>query len=303
MEQVAVPALGAVTVTVAVLSGGFVQFVPVAVPLSVTVYVPAVAGAVYVNAPGPEPDPPVIVPPVAVAVQFMLDPFTEKLREPPVERLAVVGTSAIEGVAEQVGGFTVTVVVFVAVFVASQVAFAVSVYVVVAVGLTIFEAPVTVSGVAGPPSYSSSVAPLLTDHASVLDPPDVMDAGDAVKEEMVGALHAVVVTVTVLLATFVGSHFAGAVSVYVVVVVGLTSKEVPPMTELPPGEIPTSASPPDFDQSIAQLSVVRSPAGTLMGLAVKEEMVGASQTVPPVHVTEAGFDRSSVLPNQSLPVA
>ena len=121
-----------------------------------------------------------------------------------------------------VGGALAAVTVTVALAVADPLLFfAVSVYVVVAVGLTETEVPDTA------PTFAlilRLVAPF-TLQDNVLEPPARIDVGLAVKLLIVGGALAAV-TVTVALAVADPLLFL-AVSVYVVVAAGLTGTEVP----------------------------------------------------------------------------
>jgi hypothetical protein len=103
---------------------------------------------------------------------------------------------------------------------------------------------------------------------SVLTAPSAMVAGLAVKELIVGKLGSVTVTVADAVADPV---LFVAVSVYVVVAVGLRATE--PVAEVDaklPGVMVTLVGP-----DVVQLSVVLAPAVIEAGLAVKDAMVGA----------------------------
>jgi hypothetical protein len=144
--------------------------------------------------------------------------------------------------------------------------FAVSVYVVVAVGFTLVE-PLAEVEVNVPGVMAMLDAPLVA-QLSVLLEPEVMLEGLAVNELIVGLLDAVTVTIAVEVIEPV--EFV-AVSVYVVVAVGLTL--VVPLADVEenvPGEIATVVAP-----DVLQLSVLLAPELIPAGLAVKELIAGS----------------------------
>jgi len=103
---------------------------------------------------------------------------------------------------------------------------------------------------------------------SVLIAPKAMPVGLAVKEVIVGRFGWVTVTLT---SAVTDPVLFVAVSVYVVVAVGLSATEPVPEVEAKfPGAMVTLVAPCVF-----QLSVVLAPAVINAGLAVNEEMVGA----------------------------
>jgi hypothetical protein len=143
---------------------------------------------------------------------------------------------------------------------------AVSVYVVVAAGLTLVE-PLARVDVNVPGVMAMLAAPVVT-QLSVLLAPEVMLVGLAVKELIVGLLAAFTVTVTVNMAE---PEALVAFSVYVVVAAGLTLVE--PLARVDvnvPGVMATLAAP-----VVTQLSVLLAPAFRLVGFAVKEVIAGA----------------------------
>ncbi|MGA9671680.1 MAG: hypothetical protein WBQ94_20890, partial [Terracidiphilus sp.] len=143
---------------------------------------------------------------------------------------------------------------------------AVSVYVVVAVGLTVVE-PLADVDVNVPGVMARLVDPDVT-QLSVLLEPELMLAGFAVNEVIVGLFPA---TVTVTIAVDVVDPAAlVAVSVYVVVAVGLTV--VDPVADVEvnvPGVMARLVDP-----DVTQLSVLLVPELMLVGFAVNEVIVG-----------------------------
>jgi len=113
------------------------------------------------------------------------------------------------------------------------------------VGETVAEPAVATEPTEG--LIETDVAPVVF-HESVADPPLVIEVGDAVKLEMVGAEPATTDTVTVA----VTEPFAFvAVSVYVVFVVGETVAEPAVATEPTEGLIETDVAPVVFQESVA----------------------------------------------------
>ena len=150
---------------------------------------------------------------------------------------------------------------------------AVSVYVVVAVGLTEVE-PVALVEVNEPGVMAMLVA-LLTDQERELLEPELMDVGFAPKELMVGLLEAgLTVMVTVCVAE---PAELVAVSVYVVVAVGETEVEPLAWVEVKEPGVMAMLRAPEVDQ----LSVVLLPDVMVEGLAPKEEIAGTGPPVPP----------------------
>jgi hypothetical protein len=142
---------------------------------------------------------------------------------------------------------------------------AVSAYVVVVAGLTLVE-PLADVDVNVPGVMTRLAAPVVT-QLSVLLEPEVIVAGLAVNEAIVGLLAAFMVTVSVEVAE---PAALVAVSVYVVVAVGLTLVE--PLADVDvnvPGVMATLVAP-----VVTQLSVLLDPELILAGLAVKELTVG-----------------------------
>jgi hypothetical protein len=158
------------------------------------------------------------------------------------------------------------VTVTLAVFVLEPAAFvAVSVYIVVAVGLTLVD-PLADADVKLPGVIAMLVAPLV-DQLSVLLAPELMLVGLALNELIVGACCAFTVTVAV----DVADPFAFvAVSVYIVVAVGLTF--VDPLADADvklPGVIAMLVA-----SLVDQLSVLLAPELIVAGLAANDPMVG-----------------------------
>jgi hypothetical protein len=142
---------------------------------------------------------------------------------------------------------------------------AVSVYVVVAVGLTLVE-PLAWVDVNVPGVMATLVAPLVA-QLSVLLAPEVTLVGLAVNELIVGLLAEFTVTVSV---DVVEPAVLVAVSVYVVVAVGLTLVEPLAWVDVNvPGVMATLVAP-----LVTQLSVLLAPAFRLVGFAVKEVIAG-----------------------------
>jgi hypothetical protein len=144
---------------------------------------------------------------------------------------------------------------------------AVSVYVVVAVGLTLVE-PLADVEVKEPGEMVMLVAPLVI-QPSVLLEPEVMLEGLAMKELIVGLLELFVFTVTVTVELAEPDELV-AVSVYVVVAVGVTLVE--PLADVEvkePGEMVMLVAP-----LVIQPSVLLEPEVMLEGLAMKELIVG-----------------------------
>jgi hypothetical protein len=111
------------------------------------------------------------------------------------------------------------------------------------------------------------VAPVVAQLSVLLDPEGTL-VGLALKEVMVGVPAALMVTVAVDVAE---PDALVAVSVYIVVAVGLTIVEPLADAELnPPGEIEIVVAP-----LAAQLSVLLAPELMLAGLAPKDVIVGA----------------------------
>jgi hypothetical protein len=138
--------------------------------------------------------------------------------------------------------------------------------VVVASGLT-FVVPLAEVD-ANVPGVIVSVAAPEVAQLSMLIAPKAMPVGLAVKEMIVGRFGAVTVTLTNAITDPV---LFVAVSVYVVVAVGLSATEPVPEVEAKfPGAMVTLVAPCVF-----QLSVVLAPAVINAGLAVNEEIVGA----------------------------
>jgi hypothetical protein len=140
--------------------------------------------------------------------------------------------------------------------------------VVVEVGLTLVD-PADDADVNVPGVMATLEAPEV-DQLSVLLEPDPILVGLAVKALMTGLLTMLTVTVAV-----VDPEALVAVSVYVVVAVGLTL--VDPLAAVDvkvPGEIDTLAAP-----LVTQLSVLLEPEPMLVGLAAKETMTGVADTV------------------------
>jgi hypothetical protein len=141
-----------------------------------------------------------------------------------------------------------------------------SVYVVFAVGLTFVE-PLAAVDVKLPGVMAMLVAPVVAQLSVLLDPEGTL-VGLALKEVMVGVPAALIVTVAVDVAE---PDELVAVSVYIVVAVGLTIVEPLADAELnPPGEIEIVVAP-----LAAQLSVLLAPELMLAGLAPKDVIVGA----------------------------
>ncbi len=142
---------------------------------------------------------------------------------------------------------------------------AVSVYVVVAVGFTLVE-PLALEDVNVPGVIAIVVAPVVV-QLNVLLAPAAMLVGFALNEPIVGLLAAATVTVAVEVtapAAFV------AVSVYVVLVVGLTAVEPLALEDVNvPGVIATVVAP-----VVVQLNVLLAPAAILVGFALNELIVG-----------------------------
>ena len=142
---------------------------------------------------------------------------------------------------------------------------AVSVYVVVAVGLTVVE-PVPEVDVNVPGVIEIPVAPVVV-QLSVLLPPEEMLVGFAVNELITGNVGACTVTTAVAVAE---PAALVAVRTYVVVVSGLTFVE--PLAEVDanvPGVIVIVVAP-----AVAQFSVLTPPKVMPVGLAVNELIVG-----------------------------
>ncbi len=140
-----------------------------------------------------------------------------------------------------------------------------------------------------PGVIATLLAPVVDQLSEVLEP-ELMLAGLAVKELIAGMLWAA--TVTVAFDVTEPVEFV-AVSVYVVVAVGLTL--VDPLAEADvndPGEIETLVA-PDVDQ----LKVLLPPALMLEGEAVNELIVGAAGAagVPTVTVTVADADPTELV--------
>jgi len=137
---------------------------------------------------------------------------------------------------------------------------AVSVYVVLAVGETDRVLPVTV-----PIPWSiDRLVPPVTVHVRVLEPPDSMDTGFAVNDEMLGPGCTVTWARAVVLPAALE-----AVSVYTVVVVGETETELPVT-------VPTFGL---TDRLVARLvvqaRVLEVPGVMDCGVAVNDEMLGS----------------------------
>lgn len=142
---------------------------------------------------------------------------------------------------------------------------AVSVYVVVAPGLTLVD-PLAEADVNDPGVMATLVAFTVV-QLNWLLPPAVMLAGFAVNELITGSTDAC--TVTAVVAVTEPAAFV-AVSVYVVVADGLTLAE--PLADadvIDPGEIATDVAP-----VVTQLSVLLPPALIPVGLALNEVIVG-----------------------------
>ncbi|MGA3008897.1 MAG: hypothetical protein ABSD72_01420 [Terracidiphilus sp.] len=122
-------------------------------------------------------------------------------------------------------------------------------------------------------------APVVT-QLSVLLAPETMLVGLAVNELIAGPVSAFTVTVTVAV---VGPAALVAVSVYIVVTVGLTVVE--PLADVDvnvPGVMAMLVAP-----LVVQLSVLLEPELILVGLAVKELIVGLLPALFTVMVTVA----------------
>jgi hypothetical protein len=143
---------------------------------------------------------------------------------------------------------------------------AVSVYVVVAVGLTAVE-PLADADVNVPGVMAMLVAPVVA-QLNVLLAPDAMLVGLAEKDVIVGLLAVVIVIVAV---DVTEPAALVAVSVYVVVAVGVTAVEPLPNVDVNvPGVMAMLVAP-----LVAQLSVLLAPEAMLVGLAANALMVGA----------------------------
>jgi hypothetical protein len=146
-----------------------------------------------------------------------------------------------------------------------EVLVAVSVYVVVAVGLTLVD-PLAEEDVNDPGVMAMLVAPVVV-QLSVLLEPEVMLVGFALKELIAGLFD--VLTVTVAVAVVEPAALV-AVSVYVVVAVGLTLVE--PIEDadvkVPGVMLMLDAS------AVVQLRVLLAPELTLVGFAANDDIVG-----------------------------
>jgi hypothetical protein len=144
---------------------------------------------------------------------------------------------------------------------------------VVAVGFTLVE-PLADEEVKVPGVIAMPVAPIVA-QLSVLLAPDAILAGFAVNELITGLVAPLTVTVKVAVvdpAAFV------AVSVYVVVALGLTLVEPLPFVDVKlPGVIAMLVAP-----VVAQLSALLAPELIVVGFAVKELITGF---VAPLTVT------------------
>jgi hypothetical protein len=157
---------------------------------------------------------------------------------------------------------------------------AVSVYVAVAVGLTLVD-PLADVEVNVPGVMAMLVAPVVA-QLSVLLEPEVMLAGLAPKELITGLVVAFTVIVTV--AVFEPALLV-AVSVYVVVAVGLTLVEPVADVEVNvPGVMAILVAP-----VVVQLRVLLEPEFMPVGFAAKEAIEGGCEPFPVDELTDPQF--------------
>ena len=195
---------------------------------------------------------------IATAVAPVVAQFNILL--PPALMLAGLAAKALIR-----GRFSACTATFTVVFTEPAELVAVSVYVVVTVGLTALE-PLADTDVNVPGVIATVVAPVVAQF-NVLLPPALMLAGLAVKALIRGRFSACTATLTVV---FTEPAELVAVSVYVVVAVGLMVLD--PLADADvnvPGVIATVVAP-----VVAQLNVLVPPTLMLVELAVKELIKG-----------------------------
>jgi len=135
-----------------------------------------------------------------------------------------------------------------------------------AVGLTVTLVPVTAPGLVPVLALITTDAAPLTVQVNVAVAPGAIDAGVAAKAPITGNGSGVV-TVTVAERVTLPPAFV-AVSTYVVVAAGVTTRLVPVTTPMP-GAIVTRSAP-----VVAQFNVTGEPANTAAGVAAKDAIVG-----------------------------
>ncbi len=135
-----------------------------------------------------------------------------------------------------------------------------------ALGLTVTLLPVTVPGLAPVLALITTEVAPLTVHANVAVSPGPIEAGVAAKAPITGNGSGVV-TVTAAERVALPPALV-AVSTYVVVALGVTTRLVP-VTAPMPGAIVTRSAP-----VVAHVSVTGVPANTVAGAAAKEAIVG-----------------------------